>query len=63
MTQPSGRPSREVGPAPESGTVRDETSGNQPARPQQRGVSHDDPRDKNKPPHAKDDPCYAGEER
>jgi hypothetical protein len=45
--------------APESGTVRDETSGNEPSDPKtgpnanQRGLDPDD----------KDDPCTAPEER
>ena len=61
-----GRPDDDVSSAPESGTVRDETSGNQPANPQERGAQVDD----RLHPHCsaaerqnRDDPCFAGEER
>jgi len=56
----------DVWSAPESGTVRDDTSGNQPAHPHERGaptdVKADGTCDPNKKPK-KDDPCFAGEER
>src|SRR5438105_5691111 len=40
-TNPGG-PDDDVSSAPESGTVRDDTSGNQPANPQERGAPVDD---------------------
>jgi hypothetical protein len=52
-------PLDDVSSAPESGTVRDETSGNEPSDPKtgphadQRGIT----------PCEKDDPCTAPEER
>jgi hypothetical protein len=61
MSAPKGRPSGDVSSAPESGTVRDETSGNQPAHPQERGFAAKKGNSKDKP--AKDDPSAAGEER
>ena len=53
----------DVSSAPESGTVRDETSGNQPAHPHERGVAADSKSGKAGPREAKDDPSHAGEER
>ena len=69
MSAHPGRPSDEVWSAPESGTVRDETSGNQPANQPGRpapGRRHDG--DKNHPDQhpdnpAVDDPSVAGESR
>ncbi|MBW8885966.1 MAG: hypothetical protein JF612_14595 [Planctomycetia bacterium] len=59
-------PTDDVWSAPESGTVRDDTSGNQPAHPHERGAPADEKAaakcgstDKTN----KDDPCFAGEER
>jgi len=57
------QPSDDVWSAPESGTVRDETSGNQPAHPQERGVERSGRPDKSDATKLKDDPCHAGEER
>jgi len=66
MTTKHGCPTDDVWSAPESGTVRDDTSGNQPAHPHERGtpteVKADETCDPNKKPK-KDDPCFAGEER
>jgi hypothetical protein len=64
MPTKPGRPSSDVSSAPESGTVRDDTSGNQPSQPDQRpapasGGSRGDQRGQPK----KDDPSVAGEER
>ena len=60
MKDKKGQPPDDVSSAPESGTVRDETSGNQPS---DRGL---DP-GQGKPAHAgakgKDDPSVASEER
>ena len=52
----------DVSSAPESGTVRDETSGNQPAHPHERGVPAN-PGQRAGEQEAKDDPSHAGEER
>jgi hypothetical protein len=54
-----GRPSDDVSSAPESGTVRDETSGNNPANRGERPL-RDDHDEKNLP---KDDPSLANEAR
>jgi len=63
--QPDDDPSN----APESGTVRDETSGNNAANPQERPEPMPKPQHKHgaSPPKARDsglrdDPIYAGEE-
>ncbi len=60
MEQKHGQPSDDVSSAPESGTVRDDTSGNAPSdrglNPGQGAISHS-----NTP--EKDDPSIAGEER
>lgn len=59
MTSKPGRPSDDVSEAPESGTVRDDTSGNAPSdRGYNPGQNSD--KDANAPP--KDDPCVASEE-
>ncbi len=55
MTRKQGQPSDDESSAPESGTVRDETSGNQPS---DRGL---DPAQV--PGREKDDPSVASEER
>jgi len=56
MQQQPGRPADDVSSAPESGTVRDETSGNQPSdRGLNPGQAHSE--------LAKDDPSVATEER
>jgi hypothetical protein len=62
-----GQPPDDVSSAPESGTVRDDTSGNQPS---DRGInpgqgSAPGARDHRPPglPPEKDDPSIAGEER
>jgi len=59
-------PTDDVWSAPESGTVRDDTSGNQPAHPHERGAPAEE-KSKAKGECAcdatKDDPCFAGEER
>jgi hypothetical protein len=63
MTTHKGRPSDDVSSAPESGTVRDNTSANQPVKPQERGAPKSErgpDRDSNK---EKDAPHHAGEER
>jgi hypothetical protein len=66
MSAKSGRPTDDVWSAPESGTVRDESSGNQPAHPHERGL----PDAESSKRHGgsggepeKDDPSFAGEER
>ena len=61
----AGRASDDIWSAPESGTVRDETSGNQPAHPHERGFPTEvggkkGPTSGNRP---KDDPSQANEER
>lgn len=60
MEQHHDRPMDDVSSAPESGTVRDETSGNAPSdrglNPGQETATRDEKR-------AKDDPSVAGEER
>ena len=66
MAMIRGRPDDDVSSAPESGTVRDETSGNQPAHPQERGAPATDksnPRCGTTDKQNRDDPCFAGEER
>ena len=57
-----GQPPDDPSSAPESGTVRDKTSGNQPS---DRGVNpgqSSSPNQRNDPPE-KDDPSIASEER
>jgi hypothetical protein len=52
MKEKKGQPPDDVDSAPESGTVRDETSGNQPSdRGRQAGEGR-----------SRDDPSFAGEE-
>jgi hypothetical protein len=60
MTQSPKRPSDDPSSAPESGTVRDETSGNQPAHGGERGIEDRTPASR---ATEKDDPSVAGEER
>ena len=66
MSTQAGQPSDDVWSASESGTVRDDTSGNQPAHPNDRGAPAGD---KSNPGcgssvnQNKDNPCFAGEER
>jgi hypothetical protein len=69
MAAKPGRPSDDVSSAPESGTVRDDTSGNrgadQPGRPAP-GRRHDGSKnhpDRHPENPAADDPRVAGEER
>jgi hypothetical protein len=61
MTEKQGGPADDVSSAPESGTVRDDTSGNSPSdrglNPAQKDSTDFDKR------HDKDDPSIAGEER
>jgi hypothetical protein len=57
------RPGDDVSSAPESGTVRDSTSGNQPAHPDERMRKPGDITEGNQRRQCdKDDPSYAGEE-
>jgi hypothetical protein len=63
MTTHKGRPSDDVSSAPESGTVRDNTSGNQPANPHNRGTRKPERQKDQSGDEAKDDPQHAGEER
>ncbi len=60
MANKRGQPADDVSSAPESGTVRDDTSGNAPA---DRGYNpgQKSGKDANAPP--KDDPSVASEER
>ena len=64
MAKEQGRPADDPSSAPESGTVRDDTSGNAPS---DRGVNPGQKRptpDRGKPGAPKgDDPSVAGEER
>jgi hypothetical protein len=60
MTNKSGQPSDEVWSAPESGTVRDDTSGNAPS---DRGINPGQGSAKSKGTQEKDDPSVASEER
>jgi hypothetical protein len=61
--QPDG-PDDDVSSAPESGTVRDDTSGNEPAHPHERGVlTRGDNPSPQAPETSGDDPSFAGEER
>ena len=68
-TKTSGKtccPTDDVWSAPESGTGRDNTSGNLPAHPQERGApsaSQTSSQGKAGCNQGKDDPCFAGEER
>jgi hypothetical protein len=66
MAMTRGRPHDDVSSAPESGTVRDETSGNEPAHPQERGAPRNDklnPQCGATDKQNRDDPGFAGEER
>jgi hypothetical protein len=67
MGKTNKQPADDPSSAPESGTDVDETTGNQPASPQQRpDYIHPTPGDqkKSKSEHPrKDDPSIAGEER
>ncbi len=62
-----GQPPDDVSSAPESGTVRDETSGNQPSdrglNPGQGRAAGDPTKRPSGAPQAVDDPSIAGEER
>ncbi len=60
MKNKSGQPSDEVWSAPESGTVRDDTSGNAPSN---RGINPGQESAKSKNKQEKDDPSIASEER
>lgn len=60
MKNKSGQPSDEVWSAPESGTVRDDTSGNAPS---DRGINPGQGSAKKDTEQAKDDPSVASEER
>ena len=60
MANKTGQPSDDVWSAPESGTVRDDTSGNAPSN---RGVNPGQEAAKNDKPQEKDDPSVASEER
>jgi hypothetical protein len=60
MTSKTGQPLDEVWSAPESGTVRDDTSGNAPS---DRGFNPGQGTNKNGNPLPKDDPSVASEER
>jgi hypothetical protein len=59
MSSHPGRPKNDASSAPESGTVRNKTSGNQSTKPHERGA-HRDPQNDKQP---SDDPSEAGEER
>jgi len=66
MVTHRGQPDDDVSSAPESGTVRDETSGNLPANPQERGTQSGDKSNRRCSAADRqngDDPCCAGEER
>jgi hypothetical protein len=60
MTNKPGQPPDDVSSAPESGTVRDDTSGNKPS---DRGLNPGQGEAKNNNPQPKDDPSVASEER
>lgn len=60
MTSKPGHPSDDVSSAPESGTVRDDTSGNNPS---DRGCNPGQRAGKEDPTVQKDDPSVASEER
>ena len=60
MTSKRGQPSDDVSSAPESGTVRDDTSGNAPS---DRGCNPGQLADKGDTALPKDDPSVASEER
>ena len=60
MPNKPGHPSDDVSSAPESGTVRDETSGNAPS---DRGCNPGQKAGKKEDATQKDDPSVAGEER
>ncbi len=60
MTNKSGQSSDDVSSAPESGTVRDDTSGNAPS---DRGFNPGQGAAQNNEPQPKDDPSVASEER
>jgi hypothetical protein len=60
MTSGTSHPSDEVWSAPESGTVRDDTSGNAPS---DRGFNPGQGSAENDNPQVKDDPSVASEER
>ncbi|MHB1423374.1 MAG: hypothetical protein ACYC3I_09325 [Gemmataceae bacterium] len=60
MTNKPGQPSSEVWSAPESGTVRDDTSGNAPS---DRGQNPGQGAAENGTPKKTDDPSIASEER
>ncbi len=60
MKSKAGQPSDEVWSAPESGTVRDDTSGNAPSN---RGINPGQGSAKSDKAQEKDDPSVASEER
>ncbi len=60
MTSKTSQPLDDVWSAPESGTVRDDTSGNAPS---DRGLNPGQGTNKNGNPLPKDDPSVASEER
>lgn len=60
MASKKGQPSDEVSSAPESGTVRDDTSGNLPS---DRGLNPGQTTGKRDKSMEKDDPSVASEER
>jgi hypothetical protein len=60
MEQKHGRPPDDVSSAPESGTVRDDTSGNKPS---DRGLNPGQKATSQEQAVAKDDPSIASEER
>ena len=60
MTSKPGQPSDDVSSAPESGTVRDDTSGNAPS---DRGCNPGQTAGKSDNSSEKDDPSIASEER
>jgi hypothetical protein len=60
MGNKTGHPSDDVWSAPESGTVRDDTSGNAPS---DRGLNPGQGSAKNDSSREKDDPSVASEER
>ena len=67
MSASKDEPRDDPSEAPESGTVRDDTSGNQPAHPQERPIPmpqqrREDRKEEDEKDNG-DDPSVAGEER
>jgi hypothetical protein len=62
MTSPKNRPLDDPSSAPESGTVREDTSGNQPAAPHERPPQAK-PAPRSEGEATKDDPSVAPEEK